>query len=122
MRTGQRHYGFMFKLIASRISASVATVASKCSNDSLWNFSVDVVTMLRDQMTQILVRNPGIFSKTSSQALKSTRPPNHWVKEVISVGIRRPEGEADYSLPISAVLENALSYTSTSPHIFINCN
>jgi len=118
----QWRYCLMFECIASRLSASVLAVASKRSNDSLGNSSVDVVTMLRDQTTEILVRIPAIFSKTSRQSLKSTQTPNHTVKEVISVVIRRPEGEADHSLPISAVFENALSYTSTYPHIFITCN
>ena len=112
----------MFEWFASRISDSVPVGACKCSNDSLGNCSVDVVTMLRDQTTDILVRIPANFSKTSRQVLKSTQPPNQWVKEVISVAIRGPEGEADHSLPISAVFENALSCTSTSQYIFIACN
>jgi hypothetical protein len=112
----------MFEWIASRISASVPVVASKRSNDSLGNCSVDVVTMLRDQTREILVRIPAIFSKTSRQALKCSQPPIHSVKEVISVAVRRPEGEADHSPPISAVSENELSCTSTSLHIFIMCN
>jgi hypothetical protein len=122
MFIGQWRYCLMFEWFASRISASVPAVASKCSNDSLGNCSVDVVTRLRDQTREILVRIPAIFSKTSRQSLKSTQAPNHRVKEVIPVAVRRPEGAADHSLQISTMFENALRYTSTSPHIFITCN
>jgi len=60
----------MFEWIASEISASVPAVASKRFNDSLGNFSVDGVTMLRDQTTEIIVQIPAIFSKTCREALK----------------------------------------------------
>lgn len=77
MLIGQCRYCFRFEWFASRISASVPAVASKRSNDSLGNCSVDVVTKLLDQTIEILVQIPAIFSKTPRQALKSTQTPNH---------------------------------------------
>jgi hypothetical protein len=45
--------------------------------------------------------------------LGPTQPPIQWVPGALSLGVKRPGGEADYSPPSSA--EDAWSYTSTPP-------
>jgi hypothetical protein len=46
---------------------------------------------------------------------KITQPPIQWVPGTLSLGVKRPGREADHSPPSSAEVENAWSYTSTSP-------
>jgi len=48
-------------------------------------------------------------------ALRPTEPPIQCVPGVLSLGVKRPEHEADHSLPSSAEVMNAWSYTSTLP-------
>jgi hypothetical protein len=40
---------------------------------------------------------------------------HQWVPAALSLGVKRPEREADNSLPSSAEVKNAGSYTSTIP-------
>jgi hypothetical protein len=76
-------------------------------------------------MTQVLGFNSqqglGIFFFTtvSRTALGPTQPPIQWVLEVLSLGVKRPEREADHSPPSSAEVNNAWSYTSTPPYVFM---
>jgi hypothetical protein len=47
-------------------------------------------------------------------ALGPTQSPIHWV-----LGVKRPELEADHSLPASAEVKKMLMYTSTPPYVFM---
>jgi hypothetical protein len=54
------------------------------------------------------------FSQSASRpALGPTQPPIQWVRGALSLGVKRPEGEADHSPPSSAEVKNAWCYTST---------
>jgi hypothetical protein len=56
------------------------------------------------------------FTALSRPALGPTQPPIQWVPEALSLGVKRPGSEADYSPPSSAEVRNARScYTSTPP-------
>jgi hypothetical protein len=48
-----------------------------------------------------------------------TQPPIQWVLGALSVGVKWSEREADHSLPSSADVKNAWSYTST-PAIYFH--
>jgi hypothetical protein len=43
------------------------------------------------------------------------QPPIQWVPGALSLGVKRPGSEADHTLPYSAKVKNAWSYTSTPP-------
>jgi len=51
--------------------------------------------------------------------LNSSQPPIQWVQGALSLGVKRPEREPDHSLPFSAKLKNAWSYTSTPQYAFM---
>jgi hypothetical protein len=51
----------------------------------------------------------------SRLALGPTQPPIQWVPGALSLGVKRPEREADHSPPSSAEVKNAWSYTTTLP-------
>jgi hypothetical protein len=51
--------------------------------------------------------------------LGPTQPPIQWVLGALSLGIKPPGCEADYSLPSSAEVKNAWSCTST-PQIHLH--
>jgi hypothetical protein len=59
----------------------------------------------------------GIFLYTteSRPALGPTQPLIQWVAVVLSLGVKRPGGEADHSPPSSVEVKNVWSYTSTPP-------
>jgi len=61
-----------------------------------------------------------LFSTMSRPALGPTQPPIQWVLDALPLGIKRPGREADDSLPYSADVKNAWSYTSTPP-IRLHC-
>jgi hypothetical protein len=44
-------------------------------------------------------------------ALGPTHPPIHWVPGALSPGLKRPEREADHSLPSSAEFKNSAAIT-----------
>jgi len=54
-------------------------------------------------------------------ALGLTQPCFHWVVGPLTLGVKRPRGEADHSLPSSAEVNNVWSYTSTPQYVFIVC-
>jgi hypothetical protein len=56
-----------------------------------------------------------LLATVSKPYLSPTQPPNKWVSGAISPGINCQEHEADHSLPASAEVENAWSYTSIPP-------
>jgi hypothetical protein len=60
-------------------------------------------------------RGLGIFLYTTASrtVLVPAQPPMEWVLGALSLGLKRPGREADYSPPSSAEVKNAWSYTST---------
>jgi hypothetical protein len=56
-----------------------------------------------------------LFTTASRPTLGPTQPPIQWVLGALSSGVQRPGREADHSLPSSAEVKNAWSYTSTPP-------
>jgi hypothetical protein len=56
-----------------------------------------------------------LFTAVSRTALEPTQPPIQWVPGDLSLGLKRPVRESDHSLPSSAEVKNAWSYTSTLP-------
>jgi hypothetical protein len=55
-----------------------------------------------------------LFITTSRRALgeEGTQPLIQWVPGTLSLGVKRPDREAEYSPPSSAEVKNAWSYTS----------
>jgi hypothetical protein len=47
-----------------------------------------------------------LFTTASRTALGPTQPPIQWVPESLSLGVKRPEREADHSPPSSAEVMN----------------
>jgi len=47
--------------------------------------------------------------------LGPTQPPMQWVLGAPSLGVKRPEREAEHSPPSNAEVKNVWSYTSTPP-------
>jgi hypothetical protein len=60
-------------------------------------------------------RGLGIFLFTTAfrMGLGPTQPPIQWIPGALSLEVKRPGREADHSLPSSAEVKNAWSYTST---------
>jgi hypothetical protein len=56
-----------------------------------------------------------LFTTASRTALEPTQPPIQWVPVALSLGVKEPGREADYSPPASAEVKKAWSYTSTPP-------
>jgi hypothetical protein len=69
-------------------------------------------------------REVGIFLLTpaSRPALEPTEPPIQWSPEALSLGVKRPDREADHSPPSSAEVKNAWSYASTPQCSFMICS
>jgi hypothetical protein len=49
-----------------------------------------------------------LFITTSRPALRPTQPPIQWVPGALSLGVKRPEGEADHSSPSSAEVKKCV--------------
>jgi hypothetical protein len=60
-----------------------------------------------------------LFTTASSSVLGPTQPPIQWVPGALSMGVKRPDREADHSPPSSAESRNVWSYTSTPQYIFM---
>jgi hypothetical protein len=60
------------------------------------------------------------FTTVSRPALGPTQPPIRWVPGALFLGVKWPKHEAHRSLPYSAEVNNAWSYTSTPP-IRLHC-
>jgi hypothetical protein len=56
-----------------------------------------------------------LFTTLSRPAPGPTQPPIQWWPVALSLGVKRPGREADHSLPSSAEVKNAWSYTSVPP-------
>jgi hypothetical protein len=54
-----------------------------------------------------------LFITVSRPALGPTQRPIQWVPGALSLGVKRPEHEADNSPPSNAEVKKAWSYTST---------
>jgi hypothetical protein len=59
-----------------------------------------------------------LFTTMSRMAVGPTQPPIQLVPGALSLGVMHPGHEADHSLPYSAKVRNAWSYTSTPQYIF----
>jgi hypothetical protein len=60
-----------------------------------------------------------LFTTLSRPALGPTQPPIQCVPGAVSLRVKRPGREADHSLPSSAEVKNAWSYTSTLQYSFM---
>jgi hypothetical protein len=56
-----------------------------------------------------------LFTTVSRPALGPTQPPIQWVRETLSLGLKRPGRETDHLSPSSADVKSVWSYTSTPP-------
>jgi hypothetical protein len=56
-----------------------------------------------------------LFTTVSRPALGPTQPPMKWIPGFLSLGVKRPWREADYSPPSRAKVNNAWRYTSIPP-------
>jgi hypothetical protein len=70
------------------------------------------------------VPSPGMvknfhFSMLSTPDLGPTQPPIQWIPEGLSLGVKWPGCEADYSPPTSAKVKKTWVYTSTPPYAFM---
>jgi hypothetical protein len=59
------------------------------------------------------------FTTASRTVLGPNQSPIQWVPGSLSLGVKRPGREADHSLPSSADVKNAWSYTSTPQYVFM---
>jgi hypothetical protein len=60
-----------------------------------------------------------LFTTAFGTALVPTQPLIQWVLGALSLGVKRPGREADYSPPSSAEVKNAWSYTSAPLYVFM---
>jgi hypothetical protein len=60
-----------------------------------------------------------LFTTVSRPALGPTQPPIQWVSGDLSLGIKRPGREADYSLPSRAEVKNSWRYISAPQYAFM---
>jgi hypothetical protein len=77
----------------------------------------------RESLWQIWERRILQYSRriwsTHETALRSTQPPIQWVLGALSLGLKRPGREADYSSHLVPRSKNVWSYTSTPQYAFI---
>jgi hypothetical protein len=93
------------------------STAQEESRDS----SVDIATRLRAGRSGFDSRRRlgiSLFSAVPRPALRPTQPPNQWILEVLSLGVKWPKREADHSTPSRVEVKNTWSYTSTLPYAF----
>jgi hypothetical protein len=99
---------------------------SKSNNNNVWN------TGSRDSSVGIAIgyglddRGVGIEVTVGSRTFscprcpnRPTQPPIQWIPGAISLGIMRPEREAEHSPPTSAEVKKMWLYTSTPPYAFM---
>jgi hypothetical protein len=60
-----------------------------------------------------------LFITASRTPLRPTQPPIQWEPGVLSLGVKRPGRKADHSLPSTAEVKNAWSYTSIPQYTFM---
>jgi hypothetical protein len=56
-----------------------------------------------------------LFNAASRRALGPTQPPIQWVPGAPSLGVKRPDREADHSFPSSAEVKECVEHISTPP-------
>jgi hypothetical protein len=56
-----------------------------------------------------------LFTTASRTALEPTQSPIQWVPEALSLGVKRPEREADHSPPSSAAVKECVELYLHSP-------
>jgi hypothetical protein len=56
-----------------------------------------------------------LFTTAFRTALGPTQPPIQWIRETLSLRVKRPGRETDHSPPSSAEVKHAWIYTSTPP-------
>jgi hypothetical protein len=81
--------------------------AVKCVQRPAMDWTTGILFLLRAKIFIITVHR---------QALEPTQLPIQWG---YIPGIKQPEYEADHSLPCSAEVKDALSYTSSHPYTFM---
>jgi len=67
---------------------------------------------------------PGCFTHRERVSSSPQHPerlwgPIQWVPGTLSLGVKRPEPEADHLFPFSAEIKNVWKYTSTLPYVFM---
>jgi hypothetical protein len=67
--------------------------------------SVSIVTVLRARKMEFRTR---VFFAASSQVLRPTQPPIQWIPGALSLGVKRPGRETDYSHPSSAEVKECV--------------
>jgi hypothetical protein len=90
----------------------ILCLLTRSKEDKLWSM---LGYGLDDQGSRVRFRGIFLFTTVSRTALGPTQPPIKWVPGALSLGVKRPGREADHSLPSSAEVKNAWSYTSTPP-------
>jgi hypothetical protein len=53
--------------------------------------------------------------------LQNIQPHIQWIREALSLGVKRPGREADHSRQSSAEVTNELKYNSTASYAFMTC-
>jgi hypothetical protein len=66
------------------------------------NRAQPLYTVTRPLRLAHLKSKPPLFSPASIPALGSAQPHIRWIPEALSPGVKRPDREADHSLPSSA--------------------
>jgi hypothetical protein len=94
--------------------------------NSIWNGDSSVAYVLGYRLESRCIRvrfltrkETFLSSKISRPALGPIQPPNHWVSEAISLGVKQPEREAHHSTPTSTEVKKTLIYTSTPPYVLL---
>jgi hypothetical protein len=77
--------------------------------DELW---------IRIQFQAGVWRHTFLFSTGARPALDLTQPPNQWVLEALSPGIKHPEHEPDHLTPSSTKAKKAQSYAFIASRVF----
>jgi hypothetical protein len=97
----------MFTMLTSDMRGTQSTFYKISCCSVWWKDNKDIIILFKVPV------GGGNFSAHHAfrTALGSTQPPIQWVPTVLSLGLKRPEREANHS-PSSADVKNAWSYTS----------
>jgi hypothetical protein len=108
--------------LTHKIAIQLHLVADTCT---ICNFpSRRPVRLLLDKLFYIfyisVIYKVSMYLTTGSRpALGPTQPRIQWVPGALSLGVKRPEREADHSPPSSSEVKNAWNYTSTPQYAFM---
>jgi hypothetical protein len=81
----------------------------------LLRVALGIVTAYRLDRQQVGIR----ISTSSRQVLRLTQPSIQWVPGALSLGLKRPGGEADHALAISAHVKKTPIYTAILPYFLL---